>query len=219
MGSEYRERVETLVKEVKMLLKDMQSGENDIIERLEMVDALQCLGIDRYFQAEIKEALDYVYRAWNESAGIGLGCESCTMDLNATALGLRLLRLNRYHVYADTLKNFKHNNGQFILCGVNDNGENNIEEEHIMRSMLNLLRVSSVAYPEEVLMEEAKAFSTQYLKKLLENSGDTCEKRSFLKEVEYALVYEWPCTFIRWEARNFIEIYELDNQRLKTKGF
>ncbi|GLJ38508.1 hypothetical protein SUGI_0784660 [Cryptomeria japonica] len=116
------------------------------------------------------------------------------------------------------LKNFKDNNGQFILCGVNnDNGENNIEEEHIMRSMLNILRVSSVVYPEEVLMEEAKAFSTEYLKKLLESSGDTCEKRSFLKEVEYAFVYEWPCTFTRSEALNFIEIYELDNQRLKDK--
>ncbi|GLJ38506.1 hypothetical protein SUGI_0784640, partial [Cryptomeria japonica] len=100
----------------------------------------------------------------------------------------------------DTLKNFKDNNRQFILCGVNnDNGENNIVEEHIMRSMLNLLRVSSVAYPEEVLMEEAKAFSIEYLKKLLENFGDTYE-RSFLKEVEYALINEWPCTFTRWEA-------------------
>ncbi|GLJ38509.1 hypothetical protein SUGI_0784700 [Cryptomeria japonica] len=193
-----------------------------------MVDALQCLGIDRYFQGEIKAALDYVYQsllsfsfqllAWNGSVGIGLGSESSTMDINATALGLRLPQLNRYHVSAeDTLMNFKDNNGQFILCGVNnDKHGNNIKEEHVMRIMLNLLRVSSVAYPGEVLMEEAKVFSTEYLKKLLENSGDTY-KRSFLKEVEYALVYEWPRTFTRWEAWNFIEIYELDNQRLKTR--
>ncbi|GLJ38511.1 hypothetical protein SUGI_0784730 [Cryptomeria japonica] len=83
-GSEYRERVEKVVNEVKMLLKETQSGENDLIERLEMVDALQCLGIDRYFQGEIKAALDYVYRAWNGSVGIGLGSESSTMDINAT---------------------------------------------------------------------------------------------------------------------------------------
>ncbi|GLJ38275.1 hypothetical protein SUGI_0779230 [Cryptomeria japonica] len=61
-GSEYRERGETLVKEVKILLKEMLTGlDGDLMEQLEMVDALQCLGIDRYFQAEIKEALDYVY--------------------------------------------------------------------------------------------------------------------------------------------------------------
>ncbi|GLJ24507.1 hypothetical protein SUGI_0468200 [Cryptomeria japonica] len=40
---EYRERAETLVKEVRMLLREMQTG--DLIEGLEMVDALQCLGI------------------------------------------------------------------------------------------------------------------------------------------------------------------------------
>lgn len=39
----------------------MQTGDADLIERLEMVDALQCLGIDRHFEAEIKGALDYVY--------------------------------------------------------------------------------------------------------------------------------------------------------------
>ncbi|GLJ38226.1 hypothetical protein SUGI_0778180 [Cryptomeria japonica] len=63
LGSEYRERAETLVKEVKILLKEMQSGVDgsDLIDRLEMVDALQCLGIDRFFQDEIKAALDYVY--------------------------------------------------------------------------------------------------------------------------------------------------------------
>ncbi|XP_057860234.2 gamma-humulene synthase [Cryptomeria japonica] len=100
-GSEYRERVETLVNEVKMLLKEMQTQDCSLIkglEMVEMVDALQCLGIDRYFKAEIKEALDYVYRCWDESVGLGLQCESITRNLNATALGLRLLRLHHYDV-------------------------------------------------------------------------------------------------------------------------
>nr|QIB02638.1 cedrol synthase [Taiwania cryptomerioides] len=216
-ASEYHERAETLVKEVKILLREMQSGDGDLIERLEMVDALQCLGIDRYFTAEIKAALDYVYRSWDGSAGIGLGCESSTRNLNATALGLRVLRLNRYDVSADVLENFKDNKGQFIFCGKSDDiNENNIKEEYVMRIMLNLLRVSSVGYSGEIVMEEAKAFSTAYLNKLLEKSEDIHNK-SFLKEVEYALIYEWPRTFSRWEARNFIEIYELDNMRLKDK--
>ena len=65
--SEYRERAEALVKEVKVLLREMQSGDGDgdikmLTERLEMVDALQCLGIDRYFDAEIKLFLDSAFR-------------------------------------------------------------------------------------------------------------------------------------------------------------
>ena len=62
-ASEYRERVDTLVKQVKILSEEMQSGggDGDLIHRLQMVDALECLEIDRYFQAEIKAALDFVY--------------------------------------------------------------------------------------------------------------------------------------------------------------
>ncbi|GLJ38258.1 hypothetical protein SUGI_0778860 [Cryptomeria japonica] len=209
--SECRERVETLVKQVKILLKEMQTGfDGDLIQRLEMVDALQCLGIDRYFQDEIKAVLDFVYRCWDGSVGIGLGCKSATKDLNATALGFRLLRLHRYHVSADVVKNFKDKKGQFLSHGaIND-------EEHMMRSMINLLRASSLAFLGEAVMEDAKVFSSVYLTHLLEKSEDIKQK-SFLKEAEYALLYEWPSTFSRWEARSYIEIYELDNSRLKDK--
>ncbi|XP_059063789.1 alpha-humulene synthase [Cryptomeria japonica] len=216
--SEYRERVETLVKQVKILLKEMQTGfDGDLIERLDIVDALQCLGIDRYFQDEIKLALDYVYGCWDGSVGVGLGCKSTTKDLNATALGLRVLRLYRYDVSAGTLKNFKDKNGQFISYGGNnDSNQINIREECMMRSMINLLRASSLAFPGETVMEDAKVFSSAYLKQLLEKSEDIKHK-SYLKEAEYVLLYEWPSTVSRWEARIYIEIYELDNSRLKDK--
>nr|QGN65615.1 terpene synthase 9 [Taiwania cryptomerioides] len=209
--SEYRERAETLVKDVKILLREMQTGGVDLIERLEMVDALQCLGIDRYFDAEIKATLDCAYRSWDTSVGIRLGSKNVTRDLNATALALRLLRLHRYDVSADVLESFKDKNEQFFS---GENNDNNTGEECVMRSMLNLLRASSVAFPREKVMEEVKAFSSAYLKILSENSRDVY-KRGLLKEVEYALIYDWPRTFTRWEARNFIEIYELDDLRLK----
>ncbi|XP_057860193.2 longifolene synthase-like, partial [Cryptomeria japonica] len=215
-GSKYRERLETLVKEVKILLKEMKTGlDGDLIEWLEMVDALQCFGIDRYFQAEIKAALDYVYGCWDGSVGIGLGFGSVTKNLNATALGLRLLRLHRYDVSADVLENFKDKSGQFFFSeGNNDNNENIIVEEHGMRSILNLFRASSVAFPREKVMEEAEIFSTTYLRQILQKLENTY-KKSFLKDVEYALLYEWTRTFSRWEALNFIEIYEEDNLKLK----
>ena len=49
-----------------MLLSEMEaadSNQDDLIKRVEIVDTLECLGIDRHFQHEIKTAaLDYVYR-------------------------------------------------------------------------------------------------------------------------------------------------------------
>lgn len=49
-------------------------------------------------------------------------------------------------------------------------------------SMVNLLRASNLAFPGETVMEDAKAFSSAYLKQVLEKSGDINDK-SFLKEV------------------------------------
>ncbi|XP_059065193.1 1,8-cineole synthase, chloroplastic-like [Cryptomeria japonica] len=163
-GSEYRERLETLVKEEKILLKEMKTGlDGDLIERLEMVDALQCLGIDRYCQAEIKAAL-----------GIGLGSGSVTKNLNATALGLRLLRLHHYDVSADVLEDFKDKSGQFFFSeGNNDNNQNVIVDEHGMGSILNLFRASMVAFLREKVMEEAKIFSSTYLRQILEKLENT----------------------------------------------
>ncbi|GLJ51664.1 hypothetical protein SUGI_1097890 [Cryptomeria japonica] len=83
-----------------------------------------------------------------------------------------------------------------------------------MQSILNLFRASSVEFPGEKVMEEAKMFSSTYLKQILQKNENTY-KKSFLKEVEYALLYEWTHTFSRWEAQNFIEIYEEDNFKLK----
>ncbi|GLJ38016.1 hypothetical protein SUGI_0773890 [Cryptomeria japonica] len=231
-GSEYRESVETLVNGVKILLKELQIGfDGDLIERLEMVDALQCLGIDRYFLAEIKEALDYVYGCWDGSVGIGLGCKSTRKDLNATAwdgsvgiglgfatawdgsvgigLGCKSTRKD-LNATALGLRNFKNKNGQFISHGRN-NDQIDIRDEHMMRSMINLLRASSLAFLGETVMKDAKVFSSAYLKQLLEKSEDINQK-SCLKEAEYSLLYEWASTFPRWEARSYIEIYELDNR-------
>eukprot|EP00253_Pinus_taeda_P002730 PITA_02730 len=99
----YRERAETLVEDIKHLfLSAMEvrysDGDDDLISRLQNVDTMECLGIDRQFQSEIKVALDYIYSCWNER-GIEPGSrDSLSKDLNSTALGFRALRMHRYDV-------------------------------------------------------------------------------------------------------------------------
>jgi len=114
---------------------EMDDGDHDLIKRLQIVDTLECLGIDRHFEHEIQTAaLDYVYRFirifyrhfnefniefldtskltdelcrwWNEK-GIGEGSrDSLSKDLNATALGFRALRLHRYNVSSGNVISF-----------------------------------------------------------------------------------------------------------------
>ena len=64
----YRERDETLIEHIKHLfLSDMKDicSDDDLIKRLQMVDTIECMGIDRHFQPEIQVAMDYVYRLSN----------------------------------------------------------------------------------------------------------------------------------------------------------
>lgn len=57
------ESVAKLIEEIKhLLLSEMEDSNRDLIKRLQIVDTLECLGIDRHFEHEIKTAaLDYVY--------------------------------------------------------------------------------------------------------------------------------------------------------------
>ncbi|XP_057872931.2 alpha pinene synthase, chloroplastic-like [Cryptomeria japonica] len=191
--SHYKERAERLIAEIKDMFNEMptaKSGKScaeNAFEHLVMVDKVQRLGIDRHFQNEITQALDYVYSYWND----------CPKDLNTAALGLRILRLNRYPVSADVLRHFKGNDGQF-LC------PSSLSEEEKIGSILNLYRASLIAFPEENIMDEAKAFAATYLNQALEKNNISSH---LLREIKYNLEYGWHGNLPRVEARNYMDIY------------
>nr|ACN40929.1 unknown [Picea sitchensis] len=206
----YYERVANLIEEMKhLLLREMEDSNHDLIRRLQIVDTLECLGIDRHFEHEIKTAaLDYVYRCWNEK-GIAMGSsDSGSKDLDATALGLRALRLHRYNVSSGVLENFKDENGKFFC---------NLTGDKRVRSMLSLLRASEISFPGEKVMQEAKVFTREYLTLVLAGRGDVTDvDQSLLREVKYALEFPWHWSVPRWEARSFIEIYGQNHSWLKS---
>ncbi|GLJ38824.1 hypothetical protein SUGI_0791250 [Cryptomeria japonica] len=74
----YRERVESLIEQIKEntfnSLLQVEDGEKcpyDLLQRFFLVNAVQRLGIHRYFEKEIKELLDYTYKYWNAN-GVAL---------------------------------------------------------------------------------------------------------------------------------------------------
>nr|Q675L0.1 RecName: Full=Longifolene synthase; Short=PaTPS-Lon [Picea abies]AAS47695.1 longifolene synthase [Picea abies] len=207
---QYHERAAKLVEEIKnLVVSEMKDCNDDLIRRLQMVDIFECLGIDRHFQHEIQVALDYVYRYWNQLEGIGIGSrDSLIKDFNATALGFRALRLHRYNVSSDVLENFKNENGQFFCSST-------VEEKEV-RCMLTLFRASEISFPGEKVMDEAKAFTTEYLTKVLTGVDVTDVNQSLLREVKYALEFPWHCSLPRWEARSFIEICGQNDSWLKS---
>eukprot|EP01018_Ginkgo_biloba_P026063 Gb_09324 [translate_table: standard] len=196
---------ETLIKEIKGVFGAlMGEGDNDLLDHLLTVDDVERMGIDRHFEKEINVAVDYVYRYWNESRGIGRGRKSAVADLNTTALGLRILRLHRYHVSPDdVLQSFRDENGHFnCFHGSEAEGDGDAST----RSMLNLFRASLVAFEGEKVMDKAKFFTANFLKQVAAKGNDQVSP-SVLHEIKYALDYPWRSDLPRLQARNFIDSY------------
>ncbi|GLJ09980.1 hypothetical protein SUGI_0119560 [Cryptomeria japonica] len=190
----YVERAERLIREVKEIFNGMSTQNSSVHERLSMVDKVERLGIDRHFKKEIKEALDYVYRYWNDK-GIVNGEGGACADLNTTALAFRILRLHRYQVSSGVLENFKGKDDQFLSSYNQSNKE--------IKTILNLFRASLIAFHGQKVMEEAKVFATRYLKQVLPKINDL----SLSQEIEFNLEYGWHTNVPRLETRNYIDMY------------
>ena len=77
---------EDLKEEVRKMLVMAPSKS---LEKLELINTIQCLGLGYHFQSEIDESLSYMYTHYEEYS-IG--------DLHAIALCFRLLRQQGYYV-------------------------------------------------------------------------------------------------------------------------
>ncbi|GLJ35262.1 hypothetical protein SUGI_0709600 [Cryptomeria japonica] len=198
----YGERAEKLIKDVKDMFNALpvqSSSAEDLYEHLSLVDHVERLGIDRHFQTEIKNALDYVYRYWSDK-GIGCGRESTHADLNTSALGFKILRLHRYGISSDMLQQFIPKDKNLMHL----NSESNEEE---IKSILNLFRASLIAFPGEKAMDGAKSFSTTYLKQALPNINNL----NLSREIKFNLEYGWHTNVPRLETRTYLDIYGEDS--------
>ncbi|KAH0978402.1 hypothetical protein GBA52_028121 [Prunus armeniaca] len=172
----------------------------DLFEHVWVVDRLQRLGISRYFEPQIKECINYVNRYWTEK-GICWARNSEVQDIDDTAMAFRLLRLHGHHVSADVFEHFKKGNEFICFAG---------QSTQAVTGMYNLFRASQVLFPGENILEEAKDFSTKFLREK-QASNELLDKWIITKdlpgEVGYALEVPWYASLPRLETRFFIEQY------------
>ncbi|KAF2314868.1 hypothetical protein GH714_036977 [Hevea brasiliensis] len=154
----------------------------DLFEHIWAVDRLQRLGISRYFEQELKECVDYVARYWRED-GICWARNSEVHDIDDTAMGFRFLDYTAM---------------KFLLS------------TQAVTGMFNLHRASQVLFPGEKILEEAKEFSSSFLKEKQAANG-VLDKWIITKdlpgEVEYSLDVPWYANLPRVEARFYLEQY------------
>ncbi|XP_049406032.1 ent-copalyl diphosphate synthase, chloroplastic [Solanum stenotomum] len=172
----------------------------DLFEHIWIVDRLQRLGISRYFEAEIKECVDYVNRYWTNE-GICWARNYRFQDIDVTAMGFRLLRLHGYVVSTDAFKIFESKGEFFCVAG---------QTSQAVTGMYNLFRASQLMFPKEKILDDAKKFSSNFLQEK-RSQNQLIDKWIITKdlpgEVRYALDVPWYANLPRLETRFFLEQY------------
>ncbi|KAK7336757.1 hypothetical protein VNO77_17304 [Canavalia gladiata] len=172
----------------------------DLFEHIWVVDRLERLGISRYFQQEIKDCLNYVYRYWTEK-GICWARNSNVQDIDDTAMAFRLLRLHGHTISANVFKHFERKGEFFCFKG---------QSTQAVTGMFNLYRASQIMFPGEKILEDAKQFSEKFLREK-RAANKLVDKWIIMKdlaeEVAYALDVPWYANLPRVETRFYIDQY------------
>ncbi|KAF8409455.1 hypothetical protein HHK36_005531 [Tetracentron sinense] len=177
---------ETYTRQAEKLRGDVRILFNNTVEplaRLELVDVLQRIGLAYHFEEEIKRTLETIYTSSNKWSG---------EDLYATSLYFRLLRQHGYQVPQEVFCTFKDKVGNFKASLCEDT-----------KGMLSLYEASYLSLQGEVILDEARDFTSRHLKDIKENID-----LNLAKQVSRALELPLHWRMLRLEARWFVDIYE-----------
>ncbi|PWA48284.1 R-linalool synthase QH5 protein [Artemisia annua] len=165
----------------------MLCKEINVLSTLKLVDELQRLGIAYHFELEIRNVLEKIYDTCYKTPDKWEG-----MDLNLKALGFRLLRQDGYQVPEE------------IFCDFKENTRN--VKPHLLEDMVGVLNLYEASYhslEDESILDDAREFTTKYLKENLENIN---EGISSLVSHSLDIPLHWRVP--RVEAKWFIQHYE-----------
>nr|QPL17964.1 terpene synthase [Lathyrus odoratus] len=181
LNSEYKDKkyankLRVLREEVRMMFKKMENE----VDQLEFIDVLQRLGVDYHFTNEIRNMLDNIYST--ETSNL-------KNNLYATALKFRLLRQHGYDISTDVFACFDLKTNQAID----------------VEGMLSMYEVSFHSFEDEAILDEARDFTTKFLKDYLNKNGDN---DIISLQISHALELPLHWRISRSEACWFINIYE-----------
>nr|Q5SBP6.1 RecName: Full=Germacrene-D synthase; AltName: Full=(-)-germacrene D synthase [Ocimum basilicum]AAV63786.1 germacrene D synthase [Ocimum basilicum] len=157
---------------------------DDFVLKIELIDAIQRLGVGYHFEKEINHSLRQIYDTFQIS--------SKDNDIRVVALRFRLLRQHGYPVPSDVFKKFIDNQGR-----LDESVMNNVE------GMLSLYEASNYGMEGEDILDKALEISTSHLEPLASRS----------RRINEALEMPISKTLVRLGARKFISIYEEDESR------
>ncbi|CAO2201450.1 unnamed protein product [Urochloa humidicola] len=174
------EKMAKRIKELKEEVNAMFQSSKNVVEKLNLVDVVQRLGIDHHFDEQIATALASIHSSdFNSSS------------LHEVGLRFRLLRQQGFWVSADEFDKFKNEDGSFI---------NGIENDP--KGLLSLYNAAHLLTYGEGTLDDAILFSRRHLEAMRSSL-----KPPFADQVGRALEIPLPRTLKREEAISFISEY------------
>ncbi|WOL04903.1 bifunctional levopimaradiene synthase, chloroplastic-like [Canna indica] len=162
----------------------------DLMEKLQLVDLIQRLGIPRFFEPQIEEILNTTFKQWDEIHGLGGG--------GRTVLAFRLLRLHGFSISAGVIENLEDESGKFYSFST--------ESHEKITDMINLYKCSQTGFPSESkIMDKAQDFSVKQLRRVLSHGNPSLlQQNNIRSEIKFAL--EYPRRYLLWrlESRSII---------------
>nr|GMC72494.1 (-)-germacrene D synthase-like isoform X2 [Ipomoea batatas] len=189
--SEERE-VQQLKEEVRKLLIAAPPAS---VEKLELVDKIQRLGVDYHFEKEIEASLQHIFDNYDN-------CNKGDDENNlyVVALRFRLLRQEGHHISCGVFEKFLDKNGKFKDSLTKD-----------LEGMLSLYEASYLGLPEETTLDEALTFTTGRLESMLPSLN-----KFEAAQVTHALKLPIRRTLPRVGAKEYMQIYQQNQTHNKV---
>ncbi|KAL3500442.1 hypothetical protein ACH5RR_039535, partial [Cinchona calisaya] len=184
----HAEEIQMLKEEVRSML---MAPENTAIDKLNLIDTVERLGISYHFEKEIEQQLQEIF---NSHANFK---EYPECDLFTTALQFRVFRQHGFNISSDIFYRYLDANGKFKETLRNE-----------IKGLLSLYEAAHVRTHQDNILEEALAFTITHLKPVAEQMTS-----SLAKQVNYALEQAYPKGISRIESRRYISFYEEDDSK------
>ncbi|XP_070037429.1 sesquiterpene synthase 15b-like isoform X1 [Nicotiana tomentosiformis] len=177
---------EHLKEEVRKMLEMSPSKS---LQTLDLINAIQCLGIAYHFEHEIEESLACIYSCYDQ-----LNAEADETDLHLVALRFRVLRQHGYYVSSHVFRKFTDDQGNYNKALVSD-----------VQGLLSLYEATQFRVHNEEILDEAVNFTTTHLKLLLLTLSN-----SFAMKISNALKYPINYTMVTVATRKYLSFYQED---------
>ncbi|CAI8586958.1 unnamed protein product [Vicia faba] len=193
---EVDENIKAQIEALKCDMRKMLISESEKpLEKVHLIDSICRLGVSYYFEDEIEEILQNIYKNNVEDGEITFNDNLCSLSVL-----FRLLRQQGHHVSPNVFNKFKNEKGEFSEGLIKD-----------VKGMLSLYEATQLMVHGEDILEKALAFTKTHLEFIAIQSS-----HSLAMQIKYSLRQTLHKNLPRLEALRFISIYEHDPSNNKT---